>query len=408
LNDPDAVQELNVKIRLLSPDEFRADGDLSQALVELLTSAASSPSCSFSLRLCDFSAAYRDTVRAFVRARRQFQQFLSTFLLPSLESAARRAVWLALLELVPECDRPASLAAHATSYYDELALLYVDVVEAFRPLETNRRKGATREWSAIVVATLFSITETEFRFSELCQSVVFFIKVECFVLQLIVGFYSAQIDDFHETVVVIVPATVRHRIPTNVMAATSAVRRVANNPTQQQMMLALILAKIHDRDKARKGRNLFDANQQSPLIERALQLRAAPRARKPRPAWIPRDVLVESHRPIVQSETAMINVRGLGDSYIRSRKANFRDVCRRQVDVSLLAQKMQECRRAVLDSDVGCSIFYARVEKNMRRKNKSVGIARHMDAQQQLPYSVDLTQLDEKVSWALDEDMIIS
>jgi hypothetical protein len=192
MEEPDAVQELGRRIKFLTPQAFLASEEITLPLLAILSNAASSDDCALSFSHSDFSETYKSASSKFLRAHPRFTRFSSKFALPFVEAAARRVFFLASLQIIPESRISPILQSSSAKCYDELSLLYCQVIEAFRPIASSKTGSAPREWSAIVAATFFISLQREFPNSELRGNVVFFVKLETFIINLIVRFASLE------------------------------------------------------------------------------------------------------------------------------------------------------------------------------------------------------------------------
>jgi hypothetical protein len=406
--DDDVVRELERKLRFLSPQAYQFPPELIPRIVDLLSAAVSSPACEFAFQALTFPNIYKSCGRLFVKAHGVYSKFLTLLISDDLEKAARRAAWLALLHLVPAPHRPPQVTEAKSRLFDELALEFVDIVHAFRPLTTGRTQNITREWTAIVAATLLILLEVEFSDGDLPRNAIFFISLETYLCNLIVGFASAEFESFHATVYSMVAEEYRIFFPPRVMDVVSSIRRIDASSTKQEAVLALMLSKMHEDGRRKDTKYLFEQSQQSPLIERGLQIHGLPRAKQRRKGYIPQDRLVENTGPLVQASSSMANVRDFSMGYDTKRRSLFREICRKHADASLKAQRLAESGEAVANSDVASAFFYEKLERAVIKKHAESARSVPLPPNNDGPLTVDMTQLDPNVAWAILEDELMS
>ena len=395
--EDDALRELQSKVLFLSPENFRLNFSLTERTVAILTGDDW------------FTDRYLEISARFAKIYPLYKKFYNDFVGNVMSEAANCAGWLCLFDLLPERARCDQLNEIRAEKYDRLALLFYDIREGMSDRITRQTEPVLKQWCAIIAASVLTVMETELNHESIQKNPVLFAKLETFSVKLILGFCSDAIEEFHQVVRSIAPNSVLASFPESVAGPCAAVRRGSDDGTSRDRMLALTLSKMNSRARRKATRQLFEYQQQTPLVTRAMELHGVMKMPPYKKAYAKTDVIRDDTERWVKACSSSANCRDLATEYVQKRKETMKDLCRTQSEWTVRIHKTLKGGNDLANSPIGSVMFYQKLERDMRKKQNETQADRFGRVQQEeVQVKMDLSQLDEDIAWAIAEDKLMS
>ena len=389
----DALKELESKALFLNPDSFKLNSSLSQKAFELLN------------RPEWFQDRYRISCGKLSKQFPLYRKFYPDFIGQCMSDAADCTGWLCIFDLLPDHIRTNQLHSTKTSKFDTLALLFYDIRESLSEKITRKTEPVLKQWCAVIASTILSIIETELNHESVKENVVMFVKVESFILRLILGFCSEAMEEFHDTVRSIVDESILSSFPKSI--SCTSVRSTARGESSQERMLALTLSKRNRAAGRGESRRLFEYQQQTPLVTRALELHGVLTMPPHKKAYAKTDVIRDDTEYKVKVYASVERCHELGREHRKNKKDTLKDLCRTQSEWAVRIAKTEKGGSDLANSPIGSVMFYQKLEADMRARQAETQADQMARLKQEPPVKLDLSQFEPDIAWAIAEDSLV-
>ena len=98
--------------------------------------------------------------------------------------------------------------------------------------------------------------------------------------------------------------------------------------------------------------------------------------------------------------------QALETTYASAKRQAIKDMCRIQADSAVWISRAVKGGKAIADSKLNATMFYEKLERNMRKKGNEVQQDRFGRVKDLDPADMDLSQFEPDVAWVIAEDRI--
>lgn len=361
------------------------------------------------IRLGDscFREQYSLCVNRFMQGNKLYLKFKENMSGELMNTAAIYIAWLALLDLVAERDITATIKSNKDEIYDSLALKFFEIREELSPKMTTKTEDTVRKWTSVIVAAVIMLLNGYFDCSKLLRNVAFYIKLERYVSVLVLGFASSEMDAFHQTVYHCLDDATKAVVPTDIVSTALSARSPKIGASTRDLMLALTLSKMNDDVRRSESRYLFEHQQQTPLLTRALELHGVYKVPGHKPSYAKKDALMEDTDERIKLSSSITRCRNLQRQYALMKRETIKALCQNQTSHALKINRTLHNGEQVANSPTGTVIMYQKLENNMhkRRKDFEPDSSGKPKRNQQI---TKFTNMDPAVALAIAEDEYLS
>lgn len=402
---PESRNEIERNMIFIDPDHFRFSEDVGARLTELLTFALNDENFEFLFTEMQFVDAYNSIINTYVQNNPKYKYFKKYLKQKSFIEVNKCIFWFTCVMLLPEKYQN-HLNEHIEQIYDRLALKYLDIRQDLISKLKYTVDIFTYAFNCIVCAVSLVLIQSEFPCSSLKKDFGFLIRFEEENRKIISGFSSSETESYHKDVFDLLPEVCLQFYPRTILKERVAFPRCQTEKIQRDVQIALALeCKWRQTiDVDQKG-ILFEVNQQSPLMERALELHGLVRHKAVKPIFVNNSEL--EAKPINKVKTLTVNsaIKRISKDYQADKRRRYRDITKKSVNCVLQLERNDHHKKVVMDSQIGTNVLYDRLERKVMKKNAK-NINARLNGKKEPPpssRSLGLDHLDDNVALAIND-----
>ena len=361
ISDPkNALKRIEKLVQVVRPENFVLPAGICGDVVPCLESAAS-PDGTVDVQLCglEYGSIYLSTIEKFLEKHPIMVPFDSALTSPDLIQMAQKVAWLLLFGVVKKRLITHELASAKGAIYDGLARTFSDLRRKLASMVSSISDRFVELWSSAICAALFTMLMRLYEETELYRNCPFVVRIENDIRDLLVGFSSPYVQEFHQSIIMLIPKSLRMAFPVRVGIGGDEDETDITNVLKHEPEIA--------RAWQQRKNTLFKTSTQTALMQHAMKLTGARNPVEVKTHVVQRGNTEKSHLKVSKAEEVMKQTKAVMKDY---------GITRRQFLDDLYDEEVHYERTSAVPRIVPLGVSFEHFGKNRRPKVSKAQTAR--------------------------------
>ena len=263
-----ALKRIEKLIHVQTPETFELPGSITPEIIQSLVNSVSGISeVNLVISTADFNAIYATTIGHFIKLHPIMLPFDSTLVSRDIVQIAQKVSWLLIYDVIRSRLVTPQLSLLKQRIYDDLAKTFSELRRKLASMNSSIADRFVELWSTAICASLFTMLMSLYEETELYRNYHFVVRIENEIRNLLVGFSSPYVQDYHHSIMVLIPKDLRLAFPNRLM--------VGGDDDSGDLASAIKYEPEIARAWKRRKDTLFMASTQTALMQHAMKMTGA-------------------------------------------------------------------------------------------------------------------------------------
>lgn len=263
-----ALKRIEKLIHVETPETFEIPASIASDIVSALTNAVSQSSeVNLVIARADFKQIYESIITRFIKFHPIMLPFDSTLVSRDLVQIAQKVSWLLIFDITKKRLITPQMNLMKSRIYDSLARTFSELRRKLASMTASIADRFVELWSSAICASLFTMLMSQYEETELYRNYPFVVRIENDIRNLLVGFSSPYVQDYHHSIMVLIPKDLRLAFPKRLM--------VGGDDESDDLASAIKYEPEIARAWKRRKDTLFMASTQTALMQHAMKMTGA-------------------------------------------------------------------------------------------------------------------------------------
>ena len=308
-----ALKRIEKLVQVVRPENFEFPPPIAKDIVQCLEAAAAPGGIvTVTLNGIDYGSTYLSTIEKFLKRHPIMVPFDSTLTSSDLIQMAQKVVWLLLFGVLRKRLITPELSSARSEIYDGLARTFSELRRKLATMVSRISDRFVELWSSAICAAMFTMMMRLYEDTDLYRNCPFVVRLENDIRDLLVGFSSPYVQDYHQSIMMLIPKDLRMAFPVRVTVGGDDEETDITNVLKHEPEI--------QRAWQQRKNTLFKTSTQTALMQHAMKLTGARNPVEVKTHVVQRGNAEKSHLKVSKAEEVVKQTKVVMKDYGVSRQ----------------------------------------------------------------------------------------